>query len=195
MTDLSAEQEIREFLAARKIPFVDNTSSFQELDFTLLKDDAPVFYLEVKEKRQSYRSDRWPDFAPEPDLCILDDLTVRKCLGFAPASGILMRDNVRSLWAFFPVIDLALMPKLRVNRKIHNRTADIKGKWLIHFSNGKLAGNLTVAFDAVRSYYSELPAILHDIHPCYGAYLGEEIELGGSTRRPEHWTKDVEETR
>ncbi len=195
MSALSAEREIKQFLSAQKIPCIDKTKSFDDLDFTLLKEGAPVFNLEVKEKRQPYRADLWPDFAPEPDLCILDDLTVRKCLGFAPASGILVRDNVRDLWVFFSVIDLALMPKLRVNREIHNRAADVKGKWLIRFANGKLAGNLSLAFDAVRNYYSDLPSILHNVHPCYGDYIGEEIERGGSRRRPEHWTKDVQETR
>lgn len=191
----SAEADVRAYLTGQKIPFTDNTDSYTELDFTLLKEDAPVFHLEIKEKRQTYRTDRWPDFAPEPDLCILDDLTVRKCLGFAPASGILVRDNVRSLWAFFPVIDLALMPKLRVNRAIHNRSADVKGKWLLNFSNGSLAGSLAVAFDSIRSYHANLPTILHDIHSCYGDYVGEEIGRGGSTRRPDHWTQDVRETR
>ena len=191
----SAEAEVRAFLTGQKIPFTDNTDSFTELDFTLLKEDVPVFQLEIKEKRQVYRTDRWPDFAPEPDLCILDDLTVRKCLGFAPASGILVRDNVRGLWAFFSVVDLALMPKLRVNRTIHNRTADVKGKWLINFSNASLAGTLAIAFDGIRGYHANLPTILHDIHSCYGDYAGEEIGHGGTRRRPEHWTRDVRDTR
>jgi hypothetical protein len=177
------------------IPFRDNTRSFEELDFTLLKDDAPVFHLEIKEKRQPYRADRWPAFAPEPDLCILDDLTVRKCLAFAPAAGILMRDNVLGRYVFFPVIDLALMPKQRVNRPIRNQTADVKGKWLIHFDNGRHAPDLAGAFDLIRAYYGDLPAILHGIHACYGSFVGEEIDRAGSERRPDHWTTDVDATR
>lgn len=195
MAELSAEAEVRRYLTEHAIPFRDNTRSYAELDFTLLKDDAPVFHLEIKEKRQPYRADRWPAFAPEPDLCILDDLTVRKCLAFAPAAGILVRDNVRGRYVFFPVIDLALMPKQRVNRPIHNRTADLKGKWLIHFDNGRAAPDLAAVFDLIRAYYGELPAILHGIHACYGEFVGEAIDRAGSERRPEHWTTDVDATR
>lgn len=191
----SIEQELRQLLIRAEIRFVDKTTSYTELDFTLLFEGKAAFYLEVKEKRQIYNLKNWPSFAPEVDLFILDDLTVRKCIGYAPRSGILVRDNLQKRYHFFSVIDLALMPRLRLNRTTQRNVQELKGKWLINLRNSTTTDTLHKAIVAIEDYVDELPLILDEQHSCYGRYIGEEIGTGGITRNPEHWETDVRETR
>ena len=191
----SIEQEVRQLLTRAEIRFVDNTTSFKELDFTILLEGKAAFYLEVKEKRQVYNLRNWPAFAPEVDLFILDDLTVRKCIGYAPRSGILVRDNLHTRYHFFSVIDLALMPRLRLNRTIQRNVEELKGKWLVNLQNSTTTDTLHKALVAIEEYVDELPLILDEQHSCYGRYIGEEIGTGGITRNPEHWETDIRETR
>jgi hypothetical protein len=192
---LSIEQEFKQFLQAEGLRFTDNTASYQHPDFALWWADDTLFFLEVKEKRQVYNVRNWPDFAPEPQLFILDDLTVRKCLGYAPRAGVLVRDNLHGRYHFFSVVDLALMPRRRVNRAINRNTLEQKGKWLINLQNGLAAPTLAAAFVHVRRYAEALPDILFAHHPCYGEYIGEEIGQGGITRSPLYWESDVQDTR
>lgn len=191
----SVEQEIKAYLDRARLRFTDHTASFKKPDFTLYLPDGALFFLEVKEKRQPYNMRNWPPFAPESDLFILDDLTVRKCLGYAPRAGVLVRDNGRRLYVFFSVIDLALMPRLRVNRSIQRKTQDEKGKWLINLQNGAQAATLEHILHHILQYIADLPAILCDYHPCYGDYVGEAVGSGGITRNPGHWDIDVGATR
>ena len=191
----SVEQEVKRFLSRERLRFDDNTASYNQPDFTLYFPADQLFFLEVKEKRQSYNMRNWPAFAPEADLFILDDLTVRKCLAYSPYAGILVRNNLLHIYRFFSVIDLALMPKLRVNRVIERETQDIKGKWLINLQNGWEANSMDESFWCIQHYLRDLPAILFDHHPCYGNYVGEEISSGGVVRQPAHWDTDVTETR
>jgi hypothetical protein len=195
VNNVSIEQEVKQYLERSGQRFVDNTAAFDALDFTILIDERAVFYLEVKEKRQPYNSANWPAFAPEGDLFILDDLTVRKCLGYAPRAGILVRDNTRASYYFFSVIDLALMPRLRVNRLIQRNAPELKGKWLINLQNGFRAATLIDAFAYLTGYLKDLPSILSDWHACYGDYVGETIGNGGTVRNPTHWENDIQATR
>ena len=75
-------------------------------------------------------------------MFILDDLTVRKCLGFAPRAGVAVKDVVGKRFVFYSVIDLALMPRVRVNRRIERNKPDLKGKWIVDLRNGKRATTL-----------------------------------------------------
>ncbi len=195
MSPLSIEQEIKQYCARGGWPFVDQTASYKKLDFAITFAEQREFFLEVKEKRQAYNPANWPPVAPEPDLFILDDLTVRKCLGHAPRSGVLVRDNRRERYLFFSVVDLALMPKLRVNRPIKRNSPQQKGKWLINLQNGQAATTLDEAFGHIQRYLQELPAMLADYLPCYGHYVDETVGRGGVERQPDHWHTDVEATR
>jgi hypothetical protein len=195
MPPLSIEQEIREFCEHGGWSFVDQTTSYKKLDFAITFAAQRRFFLEVKEKRQAYNLANWPAFAPEPDLFILDDLTVRKCLGYAPHSGVLVRDNRPNRYHFFSVIDLALMPKVRVNRPIKRNAAQQKGKWLINLQNGQAAATLDEVFGHIQRYLQELPTTLADYLPCYGNYVDETVGSGGIERKPGHWQRDVEATR
>jgi hypothetical protein len=193
---ISVEQEMKIYLDERKIAFEDNSSSFRQPDFMIKNDrEEAVFHLEVKEKRQRYNLNNWHKFAPEPDLFITDDLSVRKCLAYAPKSGILVRDNIRGKYVFFSVTDLMLIPRKRVNRPIHKNHLEIKGKWLINLRNGKDAGNLADAFVHIRTYLKNLDKILFETKECYGNYVDEIIDIAGITRNPSHWETDVKGTR
>jgi hypothetical protein len=193
--NLSVEQEVKRFLSGERLRFDDNTASYHQPDFTVYFSGDLIFYLEVKEKRQPYNMRNWPAFAPEADLFILDDLTVRKCLAYSPGAGVLVRNNLQRSYRFFSVVDLALMPKLRVNRAIERETQDVKGKWLINLQNGWEANTIEESFWCIQHYLRDLPAILFDHHPCYGDFVGEEISGGGVVRQPAHWDSDVASTR
>jgi hypothetical protein len=194
MNTVSVEQAVKRHLDRTSLRYTDNTTSFKKPDFTVWFQETP-FFLEVKEKRQAYNAHNWPAFVPEADLFILDDLTVRKCLGYAPRAGVLVRNNLDARYFFFSVIDLALMPKLRVNRPINRNAPELKGKWLVNLQNGFGAATLDGAFAHIQQYLADLPAILFEHHPCYGEYIGEEISSGGVERIAAHWITDFQETR
>lgn len=151
--------------------------------------------LEVKEKQRRYNAKNWLPFVKESDLFILDDLTVRKCLVHAPRRGILVRDGVNQVYVFLSVMDLALMPKMRVNRAIRRKRDGVKGKWLLNLQNGARAKSVGDAFATIRSYLEEIDATLLTALPCYGDYVDEDVVSGGATRRPSYWVKDVASTR
>lgn len=192
---ISFEQEIKAYCVRKGIKFIDGSSTFDELDFTIYDQTGQnAFHFDAKEKRQKYALSNWPDFAPEPDLFILDDLAARKCLAHAPKSGILIRDNLRGAYFFFSVIDLALMPKKRLNRPINKNQPGAKGKWLINLRNGKQSHSLDAAISGIFSFLQDLPLVFKTLE-CYGNYVGETIDSGGTVRKPSHWDRDVRSTR
>jgi hypothetical protein len=195
MYPTSLEQEVKRFLHKKKVDFQDNSASYTLLDFVILFKGEPYFHLEVKEKQRRYNTKNWPPFAEEADLFILDDLTVRKCLAHAPRSGVLVRDNVRGAYFFFSVIDLALMPRQRVNRDIRRKASAVKGKWLVNLRNGARAGNMEEAFAAVRAYVEALDDYLFTTTECYGDYVDEEVVSAGIVRKSSYWDRDVQSTR
>ncbi|NWG33927.1 MAG: hypothetical protein HXY42_05755 [Chloroflexi bacterium] len=195
MTKPSFEQEVKQCLADKGVSFLDKSDSFRHPDFTILLNGSPYFHLEVKEKRQAYNMKNWPRYIDEPDLFILDDLTVRKCLAYAPRSGVVIRDNLRGLYSFFSIVDLALMPRRRLNRRIERSAPSWKGKWLINLKHGLTAKTLEEIFSGIRQYVEASDRILFEIIECYGRYEGEMIGRGGITRRPADWDTDIGATR
>lgn len=192
---VSFEQEIRNYLLEQRWPFNDQTRAYHELDFTLLLPAGVRFHLEAKEKQKPYNPRSWPEFAPEPDLFILDDLTVRKCLAFSPRAGVVVKDAPGKRYLFFSVVDLALMPRQRVNRAIEKNARELKGKWLIDLRNGNTAPGMHELMGFVDGYIDQLNTLLFEMHACYGDYAGENIGEGGVVRQPSHWDKDVRSTR
>jgi hypothetical protein len=193
---ISLEQEVKEYLQKRNILFDKGTDRFDALDFCVHSQSRGEFYFDAKEKRQKLRMTNWPDLGiPEECMFILDDLAVRKAIMKAPRSGIVIRDNVHIHYFFIPVIDLALMPKVRVNRKINRTEPTLKGKWLVDLRNAKGCVDLAEVFKCIANYIDAFPDIFQNILECYGNYIGETIGSGGITRRPEHWDKDVSSTR
>ena len=184
----SLQQEVREYLTRRRIEYLDNTTSFKALDFTLQREGRGPLRIggqgetAVLSRRpladidsgtrplHSGRSDR----AQMPGLCA--------------ASGVLVRDNCRSRYGFFSVIDLALMPRERVNREIDRGTKALKGKWMIDLNNSALANSLDGVFDHIRRYLVEMDSALSESLPCLAHTWGRPSKPRGKTRRPRHWT-------
>jgi hypothetical protein len=191
----SVEQEVKAYFKRNNISFVDNSSSFQLLDFTVRLDADRPFHIDVKEKRQSYSQNNWPKVMPETDMFILDDLAVRKCLAYSPYSGVLVRDKLLNRYIFLSVLDLAMMPKTRVNRHIKKNQPALKGKWIVSLRNGVNAGTLDEIFSSIRQYMNVLSDSLFRTLECYGNYVDEKIAGGGITRSPEHWDIDIKSTR
>ena len=63
--DLPFEKELREFLHQKNARFIDQTKGFYDADFALMLSDGSRFALEVKEKRQAYTVQAWPQNTPE----------------------------------------------------------------------------------------------------------------------------------
>lgn len=192
----SLEQEIRTLLQQRRMEYDDHSGSFTQLDFGFGDGFANRYFaFDAKEKRQPYNLDNWKTAIPEAHFFILDDLACRKILLHAPNAGLLVRDTPQQRYLFFSVVDLFLMPKVRVNRAIRRAQLEQKGKWLIDLRNGRSLPRLDEFFTAIDDYLDQRKSIFHETHECYGDYVGEEIGRGGIERRPEHWKKDFGATR
>lgn len=190
----SFQQEIRDLLTNSRIRFEDHSESYKELDFAI-SFNGMIFHLDVKEKIQKYRVANWPKIMPECEMFILDDLSVRKCLAYAPNSGILIRDNLKGQYYFFSLVDLALMPKIRVNRTINKNQRGQKGKWVIDLRNGKRFDSSNDAIAYLNKFVGELDAVLFDGLECYGSYVNEKVNEAGIPRKPGHWDNDVKLTK
>lgn len=166
--------------------------SMEGIDFTFREHPDKPVHIEVKEKKSRYDTREWPlDDMDEKDAFILDDLTVRKCLVRGPRCVILVWDHITKEYFVFPIVDLALMPRKRVNRQIHRNTLTLKGKWIIDFRNGQKCSNLDEVFKAIRAYVTALDGPIVTTTRCYGSFVGEEVPTAGSTRHPGHWQKDL----
>lgn len=89
----------------------------------------PGVYLELKEKKQRY-GNRWVrEGGPrEPDMFILDELTVRRAAEKYPAVFFLLRDRPMNRLFFAPIWELLSVQRIRLNR-LTGKVA--KGKWII----------------------------------------------------------------
>lgn len=194
----SFEQELKQYFRDRGIAFDDYSDSFKQLDFAFGDRKAKRrFYFDAKEKRQRYVLRNWPaaDHIPEEHLFIMDDLAARKILAYAPNSGLIVRDNLCRKYYFFSIVDLYLMPRRRVNREINKNMRGLKGKWLTDLRNGLCCETLESVFAGIENYLNRREDIFTNILECYGKYYGEEIPGAGISRRPEHWSFDIRETR
>ena len=193
---LSLEQEIKEFLKLHGTQYQEGCNEFDKLDFCIHSQQRGDFHFDAKEKIQNIQPANWPDIGvPEEFFFILDDLAARKTLLKSPRSGIVVRDNLNSIYYFFSIVDLFLMPRVRVNRRIERNIPTLKGKWLVDLRNGTKARNLQEVFKAIAQYTDSFDEIFQNTLECYGSNNGEIIRQGGITRRPEHWNKDVSSTR
>ncbi len=107
----------------------------------------------------------------------------------------MIRDNICRKYIFFSVIDLALMPRKRVNRPIHKNRPERKGKWLLNLRNGCESQSLDEAMSHIHCYLQALSNSLFESLECYGNYVDEDIAEGGIVRNPSHWETDVRSTR
>jgi hypothetical protein len=204
---ISFEQEVKDFFRSNNLHFIDNSTAYKLLDFTvtnLICEDVngvntpKKLYLEVKEKRQQYNTDNWDmiNVEDEPLTFIVDELSCRKILGYAPFSGLLIRNNLNGSYYWFSVLDLFLMPKKRANRQIQkNRDTHLKGKILLDLRSGKQFTSLTDVFGCIQESLRKRAHDYVELTACYGAYFGENIPIQGIIRNAGHWDTDVTETR
>lgn len=193
---ISFEQEVQQFMDRAGILYDNQCGSTEHLDFGFGdKASKGYFHFDVKEKRQRYNVHNWRTSIPEAYFFILDDLAARKTLAYAPNSGIVIRDNMHSRYFFFSVVDLFLMPKVRVNRRINRQLPGLKGKWLIDLRNGICCTSLSEIFQHIARYLESRKEIFTSTLACYGSYQGETLEVQGIPRRPGHWEIDINETR
>ena len=194
--NLLSLKEVKALLTRHRMSFDEACDSFDALDFCIRSPQRGDFHLDAKEKIQEIQAANWPETGvPQEHLFILDDLAARKLLKFAPNSGLVVRDNLRNLYFFFNVVDLVLMPRLRVNRRLGWGETVLKGKWLIDLRNGVQCASLLEVFEQIAVYHDMKEEIFQNALACYGEYVGEEIGEGGMTRRPEHWIRDRDATR
>ena len=192
----SFEQEIKAFLNAQHLDFKDNSSSFKRLDFSVQLDANWTFHFDAKEKRQHYNLRSWQLTAEqEPHSFIIDDLAARKILAYGPYSGMVVRDNLLGGYYFFSVLDMFLMPKVRVNRPIEKNSKALKGKWMIDLRNGSKCNSMAEVLTLFRGYIAKGEDFLLNYLECYANYQGESIGERGEVRKPEYWDIDVKETR
>ncbi len=203
----SFEQELKSYFKLRKYDFIDNSSDYKKLDFTLkdiIRDvnniDAPLrnIYLEVKEKRQKYNTTNWPLICDndEKHTFIVDELSTRKILAYAPYSGLLIRDYLTHQYYWYSILDLFLMPKLRVNRPIKKHDVlSMKGKLILDYRNSVEADSLDKVFEVIIAHISNRVYTYTEMKECYGKFINEEILEQGIVRKAEHWDIDVTETR
>lgn len=194
----SFEQEYKTFLTSRLINYNDNCNSYKLLDFTLINFwNKKNLHIDVKEKRQVINIRNWPsiDAQNERFAFILDDLAARKIFAYAPYSGLIIRDNMYGTYYWYSVIDLGLMPKIRVNRAIKKTSLQYKGKWIIDFRNAISAASLENLFKTIQQYAEATMHLCTEFIPCYGNYHNEQLSIQGETRKPGHWETDVKETR
>jgi hypothetical protein len=193
---IAFEQEVKNYFTEKDIAYEDHSGSLEKLDFSFGdKSSKRHFSFDVKEKRQQYNMKNWQTQIPSQHLFILDDLAARKMLAYAPNSGMVIRDNLRHLYFFFSIVDLFLMPKIRINRVIEKKVRGFKGKWLIDLRNGIQCAALDEVFQQIHQYLDRRKEIFTNIHECYGSYQGEAIVEQGIVRQPGHWQIDVNETR
>ena len=194
---ISLEQEIRQYFNERKIAFDDHSNSLKLLDFGYgNRDSKRYFCFDAKEKCEPYQIKNWRQAKiPEKHLFILDDLAARKILAFAPNSGLVIRDNIHNSYYLYTIVDLFLMPKIRVNRKISRQIQTFKGKWLIDLRHGIRRNSLLDIFQSIEHYLDERENIFISTLECFGNYHGEAIRSDGITRIPKYWDKDYDRTR
>ena len=195
---VSFEQEYKTFLESRQVDYKDNCDSYKLLDFTLINfSNNRNLYVDVKEKRQVINTKNWPsiDADNEKFAFIIDDLAARKIFAYAPYSGVIIRDNMTSTYYWYSVIDLGLMPKIRVNRAIKKSCLQYKGKWIIDFRNAASAPSLEDLFKIIQQNVEAIVHMCTEFLPCYGNYHNEKLSIEGEIRNPDHWVTDVKETR
>lgn len=189
----SLQQELINLFAVSGARFQDFTSSFTEPDFLFLSPKWNyAFWLEAKEKVQTFSKKNWPCDIPEKHLFVLDDLSARKVLRHAPFSGVLVRDNTQRQYVFFSVVHLFTMPKIRRNRLLPS--GEMKGKWLIDLRHGESARTLPQALAHITRYVRDLTATFAST-PAWGVYEGEDLRIAGVPRTNEHRRQDIAITR
>lgn len=170
------ERKVRSHLASDgEFEILDETGSYDELDFELGCRGRRVF-LEVKEKKQTYR-ERWVEMAgiPEEQLFILDELAARKIILRSPRAWLLVNDICHERLIVYGALELLTIPKVRVNRSIDGGVATFKGKWLIDLRHGDEFEDMAAALALIKRRISSEEELWRSL-ACHGRYEGESVQ-------------------
>lgn len=117
------------------------TESSTELDFFI-----PSIVVEVKEKRQKLTARWWTGvvpFADEPNLFVMDELTVRKALKHWPYVWFVIRDVPADRVFVASIAEILSADRHRFNR-------NGKGKWVLDTSRFDTIGDLNELMDYIH---------------------------------------------
>ncbi len=182
LADRTFEQAVKAGLGTLGWEYQDNTTEHDRPDlyiFRQVRGERVRVALELKEKRQPYRP-RWAEVSGVPlaELLVLDEVAVRKLLAWAPRAVLLFWDETHPdrPYAFFTIIDLLCVPKVRVQRPIALNSPRLKAKWLLDRRHGRLLPDLNSAFAAIASYVDrEIWDALRRLET-HGDFVGERVE-------------------
>jgi len=112
---------------------------------------VPGFYVEIKEKNQSY-TDRWQLLpgVDEINLFIMDELTIRRGLRYYPYVFFLVRDNTIGRLYLCPIWELIGAEKVRRNR-------NGKGKWIMDMRQFQPLANEESLVASIRTLMVQTP--------------------------------------
>jgi hypothetical protein len=183
LADRTFELAVKAELAALAWSFDDNTTEHDRPDLYLhrqVRGTTLRAALELKEKRQPYRG-RWAELArlPEAELLVLDEVSARKLLAYAPRALLLFWDETRpdAPYVLFSIIDLFCLPKVRVLRPITHHDARLKAKWLLDRRHGLAFPDLRRAFGAIANYLDhDMLADLRRVE-AHGPFVGETVAV------------------
>lgn len=127
--------------------WIDQTSSTTEADFFHQRENLS---LEVKEKRQRL-TERWHLLpgVEEPDLFVLDELTVRKAMSRDGETFFLFRDVPGGRLFLADLTELLMAEHVRRNRAG-------KGKWIIDLRQFEELGHLDDLEPSIATTYDRL---------------------------------------
>jgi len=182
LADRTFEQAVMAGLDALGWKYQDNTTDHDRPDlyiFRSVRGKLVRLALELKEKRQSYRA-RWAELAelPEAELLVLDEVSARKLLTWAPRALLLFQDLTQPArpYVLFSIIDLFCAPRVRAQRPIALNAQRVKAKWLLDRRHGQAYSDLNGVFAAMANYVDH--AMWEQVRrlEVHGAFAGETVE-------------------
>lgn len=148
------ETQVAEKLGSERLTLVGNHSSTTKFDIV-----NPGWILDVKEKRKPYGKMflRFvPAEWPERNVFILDELAIRRGLWHDSVSSFfLIRDVPAERLFFTSVMEVAMMDRVRVNRRTSERTS--KGKWLVNLEHMRQVGNVSECLEVIQDFEFNKP--------------------------------------
>ena len=183
---LSFETEIREYCKEYNIDFEDHGDSSRHPDFKL-----GDVWLEVKEKG-NLNPKNWPITGDGKTVFIVDELTMRRLMTFAPKALLAFRDNKTGRYYVADVFTVWLMPRKRVRRPVAGKKYP-KGKWLLDIRNFKEVFSIKELLDYAMKFDGGFYA--NTFSDCMGEFLGEQVYTTDNVRHIGYQNTDFLMTR
>jgi hypothetical protein len=182
LADRAFEEAVKVGLAELHWEYQDNTTEHDRPDlyiFRQVRGERVRIAVELKEKRQHYRA-RWSEAAgiPSAELLVVDEVSVRKLVAWAPRAHLLFWDDTRpdAPYVLYSIVDLICMPKVRVQRPIALNSPRLKAKWLLDRRHGREMADLKAAFAAIATYVDrDMWDHLRRLE-AHGSFIGERLE-------------------